>query len=77
MTISAELTAQILRFHYVEQWRVGSICRHLNVHHDAVHRVLAQAGVPRAKRFSRSTRIDPYLTFVQVRKITCLRVNHC
>ena len=65
MTVSAELQAQILRFHHVEKWKVGTICRQLGVHHDAVQRVLAQAGVPRAQRLEKPARIDPYLAFVQ------------
>src|SRR2546429_5502931 len=46
VTISAELEAQILRYHHVEKWRVGTIARHLQLHYDTVARVFAQAGVP-------------------------------
>ena len=37
MTISDELKANILRYHHVEKWRVGTISRQLNVHHSEVY----------------------------------------
>jgi len=46
MVVSAELHAQILRYHHVEKWRRGTIARQLGVHHDVVARVLAQDGLP-------------------------------
>ena len=64
MTISKEQEAQILRFHHVEKWRVGTIARQLGVHRDAVDRVLSQNGLPKAERASRPGLIDPYLPFV-------------
>jgi len=41
MTIPPDLEAQILRYHHVEKWRVGTIARQLRVHHETVVRVLA------------------------------------
>src|SRR6516225_10398932 len=64
MTISAELEAQILRYYHVEKWRPGTIARQLQVHHDTVARVLAQAGLPRLGRPTRPSQIDPYLPFI-------------
>ena len=64
MTIPAELEAQILRYFHVEKWRVGTIARQLGVHHATVDRVLAQAGLPKAARPHRPSRLDPYLPFV-------------
>ena len=64
MTISRELSAQILRLHEVERWRVGTIARQLQVHHASVRRVLAQAGVPAAPAPLRPSRIDPYRPFI-------------
>ena len=61
--IPPELEAEILRLHYAERWPVGSIASHLHVHHDAVRRVLAQGGKPRAA-FPRPSMLDPYLPFV-------------
>ena len=65
MTISKEKEAEILRYHHVEKWPVGTISKHLGVHHDAVNRVLSQAGIPKAERTSRSSIIDPYLLFIK------------
>jgi len=64
VTISKEQEAQILRFHHVEKWRVGTIARQLGVHRDAVDRVLSQNGLPKVERSSRPTLIEPYLPFV-------------
>ena len=33
MAISDDIKANILRYHHVEKWRVGTIARQLNVHH--------------------------------------------
>ncbi len=62
--IAPELEAQILRYYHAERWRVGTIARQLGVHTDTVHRVLAQAGVPRAARCARASRVDDYLPFM-------------
>jgi len=64
VTISAELEAQILRYYHVEKWRPGTIARQLQVHHDTVARVLAQAGLPRLGRPTRPSQIDAYLPFI-------------
>ena len=40
MTIDDEHKAQILRYHFVEHWRVGTIASQLGVHHSTVERVL-------------------------------------
>ena len=50
MTIPPDLEAQILRYHHVEKWRVGTIARQLRVHHETVVRVLSQAGLPKHAR---------------------------
>lgn len=64
MAIDPELQAQILRYHHVEKWRVGTIARQLGVHHSTVDRVLVQAGLPKAERASRPSMIDPYRAFI-------------
>ena len=64
MTISRELSAQILRLHEVERWRVGTIARQLQVHHASVRRVLEAAGVPAAAAPLRPCRIDPFRAFI-------------
>ncbi|QND60485.1 IS21 family transposase [Mesorhizobium huakuii] len=65
MTISPELEAQILRLYHAEKWRCGTIARQLHVHHTTVHRVLAQAGLPRHKPLQRASIIEPYLPFIE------------
>ncbi|WP_275100512.1 IS21 family transposase [Sedimenticola hydrogenitrophicus] len=64
MTISKEQEAQILRYHHVEKWRVGTIAHQLGIHHNTVNRVLSQAGLPKAVRSQRPSMIDPYLPFL-------------
>ncbi len=58
--IDKALEAQILRYHFVEQWGVNTIARQLGVHHTTVDRVLAQAGLPKADRAGRCSIVDPY-----------------
>jgi len=65
MAISPEVEAQILRYYYAEKWTVGTIAAQLKVHHGAVARVLAQAGLPRVGQRPRPSRIDPYLPFIR------------
>ena len=65
MAINDELKAQILRYHFVEHWRVGTIARQLGVHHSTVERVLGEAGVERERRRPRRpSKLDPYLGFI-------------
>ena len=64
MTISKELEAKILRYHFVEHWGPHTIAAQLGVHHSAVDRVLSQAGMPKAERAPGTSIIDPYLPFI-------------
>ncbi len=64
MTIDKETESKILRYHFVEKWRVGTIATQLGVHHSVVDRVLSQAGLPKVERSPRSCMIDPYLPFI-------------
>ena len=64
MTINKATEAKILRYHFVEQWKVGTIATQLGIHHSVVDRVLAQAGLPKVERSLRSSIIDPYLPFI-------------
>lgn len=64
MTMTKELEAKILRYHFVEAWRTGTIAKQLNIHHSVVDRVLSQAGLPKVERTSRASIIDPYLPFI-------------
>ncbi len=62
--ISAEREAEVLRLYHAEKWRIGTIAMQLGLHHSTVRRVLAQNGVPEAKRTSRRSIVDPYLPFI-------------
>jgi len=62
--ISKEREAEILRLHYAESWRVGTISRQLGVHHTTVQRVLAQSGVQPQVVTPRASMVDPYLPFI-------------
>jgi len=64
LAISKELEAKILRYYFVERWRVNTIARHIGVHHSTVDRVLSQAGMPKAERSPRTSILDPYLAFI-------------
>jgi len=64
MTITPEQEAQVLRYHHVEKWRIGTIARQLHIHHYSVERVLRQEGVPVIGN-ARQSIIDLYLPFVR------------
>ncbi|MBL6985233.1 MAG: IS21 family transposase [Candidatus Thioglobus sp.] len=64
MTISKETAANILRYHFVENWKVGTIASQLSIHHSVVDRVLSEAGLPKVERSLRPAMIDPYLPFI-------------
>ena len=64
MKIDKATESKILRYHFVEKWRVGTIATQLGVHHSVVDRVLSQAGLPKIERSPRSCMIDPYLPFI-------------
>ena len=65
MAIDDELKAQILRYHFVEHWRVGTIASQLGVHHSTVERVLGEAGVERERqRPRRPSKLDSYMAFI-------------
>jgi transposase len=64
MVIPSDREAQILRYHHVEKWPIGTIARQLHVHHSVVRRVLAQAGLPRGGGSPRPSRLEPFLPFI-------------
>lgn len=64
MSIDKETEAKILRYHFVEKWRTGTIATQLGIHHSVVDRVLAQAGLPKIERTHRASIIDSYLPFI-------------
>lgn len=64
MALSKQQETAILRYHFAEHWRVGTIARQLGLHHSSVERVIAQAGVPKPERTVRASIIDPYFPFI-------------
>jgi transposase len=64
VTISLELTAEILRLHHAERWPVGTIARQLHVHRDTVQRVLGSEGLTPHALAPRPSRLDPYRAFI-------------
>ena len=64
MTISGGVVAEIVRLYTVEGWRIGTIARHLGVHHSTVRRALDEVCEKPEKR-RRSSMVDPYRLFIQ------------
>ena len=62
--IDKDTETKILRYHFVEKWRVGTVASQLRIHHSVVDRVLSQAGLPKVERSQRASIIDPYLPFI-------------
>jgi transposase len=63
--ISRELEAEILRLYTCEHWPIGTLARQLHVHHDTVRRVLGEAGIPAAVKYTRPSMVEPYVAFIQ------------
>ena len=64
MMIDKDTETKILRYHFVEKWRVGTVASQLGIHHSVVDRVLSQAGLPKVERTPYAAMIDPYLPFI-------------
>lgn len=62
--IDRDTEAQIVRLHFVEKWRPGTIGRHLKIHHGVVRRVLGRAGVPATTLGRRRSMADPFAGFI-------------
>lgn len=62
--IPQTLSNQIIRLFFVEKWPVGTVARHLNVHHSTVTRALEHHGVPAEAIPRRSSKIDPFRAFI-------------
>ena len=63
--ISRTVETEILRLYHAEAWPVGTIARQLHVHHGTVRRVLWQSGVSAVRECARTSKLDPYLSFIQ------------
>ncbi len=64
MSISKELEAKILRYHFVERWGINTIAVQMGIHHTTVDRVLCQAGLPKAERARRPSIVDPFYPMI-------------
>ncbi len=62
--IPDELAQKILRLHFVEGWKVGTIAQQAGVHHTTVCRVLESKGIA-ARLTRRPSMVDPYLPFIE------------
>ncbi|MBP9172579.1 MAG: IS21 family transposase, partial [Kofleriaceae bacterium] len=63
MKTTAEVEAEVVRLHYVEHWRVGTIATQLALHPDVVKRVLG-LGVAKTPSQLKARMIDPYREFI-------------
>ena len=75
MVTPPDIEAQILRYHHVETWPIGTIAAQLHIHHGVVQRVLAQAGLPRIGPPPRPSKIDAYLPFITQTLAACPRLT--
>ena len=62
MAIDQQTRSEILRLSRAEGWPVGTIARHLGIHHGTVTRALEGAGAPRRPQ---AKMIDPYVPFIR------------
>jgi transposase len=63
MTVPPAIEAEIRRLFFAEHWKVGTIARQLDVHHDVVRRVLGLLPPPEATE-PPALRLDPYREFI-------------
>jgi len=64
MTISRAIAAEIVRLFSVEGWWIGTIARHLGIHHSAVRRVLKTLG-KEPEKCRRRSMVDDYRPFIK------------
>lgn len=50
MRISEQQRTDILHYHFVDHWRVGTIATQLGIHYSSVERTISQAGMPKFER---------------------------
>jgi len=62
--IRPEIAAEVVRLFAVEGWKVGTIARHLGVHHSAVARALERRGLG-SERKRRASIIDSFIPFIR------------
>jgi transposase len=62
---SKEQEAEIVRLHRAEKWPIGTVARHVGVHHSVVRRVLGEEGYVVAVKRPRPMKTDPYMDFIR------------
>ena len=60
-----EIEAEIVRLHGAEHWPIGTIARHLGLHHSVVRRVLGRKELLALSLSQRPSIVDPYLPFIR------------
>ncbi len=65
MVTSKNVETQILRHYHADKPRIGTIAARAGVHFSVVRRVVAQASLPGTNAFLRTSRITPYMPFIQ------------
>jgi len=64
MILSSEIEAEILRLAFHEEWPVGTIAVHLNIHRSVVVRVISQAENIATVKVGKEAIIDEYVGFI-------------
>lgn len=65
LTIAADVVARILRHHFGDNWPIGTIAKHLGVHHDTVKRVVGQADITLATvKPPHPSKLAPFFAFM-------------
>ena len=67
-----EREAEIIRLHFAEHWRVGTVAGQLGLHPDVVRRVLG-LGEARPEADPRPRLVDPYRAFIAETAYAVLR----
>ena len=62
--ISREQAAEIRRLYYAEKWKVGTICKQLDVHAETVERVISPSYFNCKQKQPRVKLLDPYQRFI-------------
>ena len=62
--ISREQAAEIRRLYYAEKWKVGTICKQLDVHAETVERVISPSYLSCKQKPPRVKLLDPYQGFI-------------
>jgi transposase len=65
VSTTPEIEAEIVRLHFAEHWKVGTIAAQLGLHPDLVRRVLGIGEARTPDGPPRPTVLDPYREFIQ------------